>query len=168
MDETTPLLRGDKNKGISSNNYSNDTSHFSSFPSQGVPRTKYKFSGKNNFTDESNSIWMNGSNDARMPDHLAIFNKYEKEIRIEQRLINKVWEDQDLSELILNLYKYKQFFWKNKSAEYQKFDDFKTNKTNLYPQHMPVGHTEKDMFANINNLENERNKYRLRVEQLEK
>lgn len=90
---------------------------------------------------------MIGANDARAPDPLAIFNKYEKEIRIEQRLINKVCEDQDLSELILNLYKYKQFFWKNKSAEYQKFDDFKTSKTHLYPKHMPVGPTEKDLFA---------------------
>lgn len=59
VDETneyTPLLSTSERALGSGNKYTSSSSNFSSIPSQGVDRQKYRFSSSNGFTDESTTI----------------------------------------------------------------------------------------------------------------
>lgn len=103
----------------------------------------------------------------KAPD-LEIFQQYDKEVRIERRLINKVCQDKELTELILNLYKYKQFYMNNKNEQYLSRENARFAKAPLYPKHSPIVTPQKDSMQRIISLEKERENYKSKVDQLEK
>lgn len=147
--------------------YSNSSSHFSSFPAAGISREKFKFSKNSSYTDTSNTFTVDSprkAEGAKNPQQ-ELFEKYEREVRIEQRLINKVCEDRELSDLVLNLYKYKQFYRNNVAEAYKKGEESKSyTKKNLYPKHMATIPNERDLVAEIRNVELQRDSYKADLE----
>lgn len=90
-DETTPLLGYNKDNSKMSG-YSSSYSSLNTYP----PRQKYKFSHKNDFADESSSYSFESS---KKSQDMNLFDKYDKVVRTEIRLINKVSSTQSFSGL---------------------------------------------------------------------
>jgi hypothetical protein len=100
------------------------------------------------------------------PD-FELFARYEREVKIEQRLINKVCQDQELSDLILNLYKYQYFF---RNAERQLVMEGEKSKgyldKPLYPRNLNLPFEEKDVFDSLRKIEIERDHYKKETQEL--
>lgn len=91
-----------------SNRYSNYSSSFSNSSENAQSRHMYKFTKKPSFTDESTSMTIaNNLKDEKDKPDMELFLRYEREVQNEKRLINKVCQDRDLSDLILNLNQFK-------------------------------------------------------------
>lgn len=147
------------------NGYSNATSEFSSFPSQNAGRTKHQFTNKPDYTDSLTTFQL-GKNPHKEVN-MDMFTATEREVRIEQRLINKVCADSELSNLVLNLYKYKQFYRNNRVEELKKQENSKSFTHNhLYPKHVKVMRDEPDLIAQVRKTQEERDKYKKEVGEL--
>jgi hypothetical protein len=151
-DETTPLLGYNQNNSKMSG-YTSSYSSFSSYPS----RQKYKFSKKHEFTDDSSAYTFEAE---KKSQDINLFDEYDKVVRTEIRLINKVCEDKELTELILNLNKYKKYFRNNVAAKYIHKEELNGYKNRpLYPKHSEIN-TEEDILDEFVRLEKEREEYK--------
>lgn len=149
---------------MNSNGYSNSYSSFSTFPS----RSKYKSPSQHLFTDASSSYTFNSEAGKKACD-INLFQEYDNLVRTEIRLINKVCEDKDLTELILNLNKYKKFYRNNINTKYSAHEEAKGyNRKPLYPKHNKEGEIETDIIDEIIKLEKQKNQYKEKWEELTK
>lgn len=161
-----------KSKSSSMNGYSNSTSHFSNFPNIGTTRKMHKFSNNPSYIDHTNSISVSSQRKVektpRKPN-IELFEKYEKEVQIQRRLINKVCADRELSDLILNLYNYKKMY---RDLQHQsiieKEDALSYTKNRLFPKHMPSVPKDNDLHSVIKEVEKERDQFRKEKENLQK
>jgi len=168
VDETTPLLSDSRNNNSIGSGYSDSVSHFSNFPKVGIERKKMKFTDKPGFTDSSNSFSL-GTKDRQEPD-FNLFRKFEEARRTEQRLINKVCQDSELSDLVLNLYKYKQFYRNSQKEKFEQKEDqvYRNSSRPLYPRHSQIVPKDEDFLAPLRKVERERDEFKLKNVELTK
>jgi hypothetical protein len=144
--------------------YSDSFSQFSTYPN-GEERKRMKFTNNASYTDSCNSFSVDRPQ--RNEPDFELFARYEREVKIEQRLINKVCQDQELSDLILNLYKYQYFF---RNAERQLVMEGEKSKgyldKPLYPRNLNLPFEEKDVFDSLRKIEIERDHYKKETQEL--
>ena len=90
--------------------YSNSYSHFSNFPNTSDRISKAVKPTKPSYEDQESTYMVLGKSDDSQKPNMEVFERYQREVQIEKRLINKVSEDRELSDLILNLHQYKKLY----------------------------------------------------------
>lgn len=85
-----------------------------------------------------------------------LFERYAREVQIEKRLINKVCEDRELSDLILNLHKYKkQYRDLHHQSIMKKEAAIDYTSRSLYPKHSRIFPDSADLSAEFKAIEKE-------------
>lgn len=149
--------------------YSNSNSSLSLFPTIG---TQYKFTENNpNFTDESSSLTVPSSQVVEAAVAQQRFAHYGKKIEAEKRMIKKVCEDEDLTDLILNLHKFKVLYRKRiREDELQKSKRKHEQYSSLLnpPEERKERRTDKNAMDKMSELKKQNRHYTKRIKELEK
>lgn len=171
-DETTPLLGGRKDDFESMNGYSNSNSSISFYPAAATSTyPKCKFTNNHGFIDESSSLTLGTK--AKLPSEaLNNFARYQQKIGAEKRLIDKVCQDKDLTDLILNLHKFKVLYRKRITEETLNKSKQKQEKyQNLIPKQVsaPANDPEKmNLLEKLSALNKENRFNKKKVKDLER
>ena len=79
---------------------------------------------KPSFEDQESSYMISRKPEDSQKPNMEVFERYQREVQIEKRLINKVSEDRELSDLILNLHQYKKLYRELKHEKIIEKEDF--------------------------------------------